>query len=98
MISLSRKKTVSIDFMGTEVSVEFVVPSAIETEEKIKKDAADSSIFSAFVTKVTAPDIEGWQEGVSAKTVLESPGTFSLVNRVALSVVQSAFLTEPEKN
>ena len=98
MITLSRKKTADIPFMGVNVSVEFIVPSAIEVEEHIKGTQKDSQIFESFVTKISSPDIEGWQSGVGPKIVLEAPGTFSLVNKVALEIVQSAFLTEAEKN
>ncbi len=98
MISLSRKKTVEIPFLGVTVTVDFVVPTALEVEENLKGGTKDSAIFEAFVTKVTSPDIEGWQEGVGAKTVLESPGTYPLVNKAALEVVQTAFISEAEKN
>lgn len=98
MISLSRKKTVDVTFMDAKVSVEFVVPTALEVEENIKGATKDSSIFEAFVTKVSSLEVAGWQNGVGAKDVLDAPGTYGLVNKVALEIVQSAFLTEAEKN
>ena len=98
MITLSRKRSADIPFMGVNVRVEYVVPTALEVEENIKGNSKDSEIFEAFVMKVSCPDIEGWQNGVGAKDVLSAPGTYSLVNKAALGIVQSAFLTEAEKN
>lgn len=98
MITLSKKKTFDASFMGAGVTVEFIVPSALEAEEHFTKEAKNSAIFSAFVTKVVSPDIEGWQNGIGAKAVLEAPGTAPLVNDTAVEIVRSAFMTEAEKN
>ena len=98
MITLSKRKSAEILFMGETVEVEYVVPTALDVEEHIKGSTKDSSVFEAFVTKVSSSGIDGWQNGVGAKAVLEAPGTYSLVNKVALEIVQSAFITEAEKN
>lgn len=42
--------------------------------------------------------LNGLKSGVSAETVLNSPGTFNLVSKVAMEIVNAAFLMESEKN
>ena len=98
MISLALNKTVDIPFMGTTVKVAYRVPTAAETEEKLRKDIKDTDVFRAFVTSVASPDIEGWTGGVDAETVIAAPGTYKLVSEAALEVVKSAFLLPDEKN
>ena len=100
MITLSRTKTVTVPFMGIEVMVEFNVPTAEEVETVIRgnKDLKDTDLFKAFVTTVMASEIEGWGEGIKADAVTTLPGTYPLVNKVALEIMNSAFITDDEKN
>ena len=100
MITLSRTKTITVAFMGVDVEVTFNVPTAEEVETTIRgaKDLKDSDLIKAFVTSVKSAEISGWQDGISAEETLASPGTYPLVNAIAQQIVQSAFLTEKEKN
>ena len=100
MITLSRTKTVSIPFMGADVLVEFKVPTAEDVESVFRgnKDIKDTDIFKKFVSRVISADIEGWTDGLKPGDVTAMPGTYSLVNKAALEITQTAFLVEPEKN
>ena len=100
MITLERKKTITVRFMGADVTAEFNVPTAEEVETTIRgnKDLKDSDLFKAFVTTVKSPDIEGWTEGLKPEDVVALPGTYPLMNKIALEIMQTAFLSEPEKN
>ena len=100
MITLERTRTISVPFMNAAVAVSFNIPTAEEVETTIRasKDIKDTDLFRAFVTKVSCPDIEGWADGLAADAVTVLPGTFPLVNKTALEIMQSAFLSEAEKN
>lgn len=102
MITLAREKTIEIPYFNNQakILVTFNIPTAEEAETKIRgvKDLTDVSVFKMFVLKVVCNDIEGWENGVSAETVTNSPGTFNLVSKTAIEIVNSAFLTESEKN
>ena len=99
MITLETKKTIKIQFMGVDVIVEYRIPTAAETEVKLKgSDIKDSDIFKEFVISAKSPEIEGWADGVTAETVLKSPGTYKMVNEVAMAIVKSAYLLPDEKN
>ena len=100
MISLERVKTVTISFHDVNVDVTFNVPTAEEAQTKIRgvKELTDTGLFKAFVTKVESFEVIGWESGVSADTVLNSPGTFNFVSKVAMEIVNAAFLMDSEKN
>ncbi len=102
MITLSRIKTVNIPFMGVDVSFSFNVPTAEDVENVFRgpdaKDLKDSDILRKFGTLLTSPDIEGWSEGIKPEEAVKLPGTYTLINKCAVEIMQSAFLTEAEKN
>ena len=100
MVTLERERTVSIPFHDVNVDVTFNVPTAEEAQTKIRgvKELTDTGLFKTFVTKVQSVYVEGWGEGVSAETVMNSPGTFNLVSKVAMEIVNAAFLMDSEKN
>ena len=99
MITLERTKTVMIPFMGVDVDVLFKVPTAEEAEKAFRgSDVKDTDIFRKFVISVRSSGIEGWDTEIKADAVVSLPGTYSLVNKVALEITKATFLTEAEKN
>ena len=102
MITLAREKTVEIPYFNNQakIRIAFKIPTAEEAETKIRgvKDLTDVSLFKMFVLKVSSPDVEGWQNGITADDVVNAPGTFNLISKVALEIVNAAFLTDSEKN
>ena len=100
MVTLEREKTKHILFKGESVSVKFNVPTAEEFSTKIRgvKDLSDVDVVKAFVTKIQSNGITGWEEGISADQLCKAPGTFSLVSEIAVEIINSAVLTEKEKN
>ena len=100
MITLERKKRITVSFMGVDVIVEFNVPTAEEVETTIRgnKDIKDSDLFKAFTVLVRSSEIEGWKVGLAPDAVVVLPGTFPLVTKVAMEIMQTAFLSESEKN
>lgn len=97
MISLSREKTIEVEYLGEKVTVTYKVPSAIEAETLLK-DQTNAGLFKAFVQKVQSDGVSEWTGGVGAEECLNAPGTYSLVNEVDLAIVDSAILRKEEKN
>lgn len=81
------------------VDVIFNVPTAEKVQTKIRgvKELTDTGLFEVFVTKVQSYYVDGWEDGVSAETVLNSPGTFNLVPKAAMEIVNAAFLMDSGK-
>ena len=99
MVTLERERTVSIPFHDVNVKVTYRVPTAEEAQTKIRgvKELTDTGIFKEFVSKVESSEIAGWENGVNADNVLHSPGTFNFVSKVAMEIVNAAFLMDSEK-
>ena len=97
MITLEREKTMTVSFMGETVEVTYSVPTAAEAETELK-DSTNAKLFKRFVSKVKSAGVAGWENGVDAESVINAPGTYSLVNEVDLAIVDSAVLRPDEKN
>ena len=95
MITITKEKTVTIPFAGTEALVRFKVPSAIDVEELRSENLKDSDIFKKFVLEVSV-EIEGYNEFPSA--IISLPGSYPLVRDTALQIINAAMLTDFEKN
>lgn len=102
MITLERIKTVTLSFMGVDVLFDFDVPTAEDVEVTFRgpdaKDLKDSEIVKRFGRTFMSADITGWAEALKPEDVISLPGTYSLVNKAAVEVMQAAFVTEAEKN
>lgn len=96
MITLSKTRTITLEFKDALVEVTFRIPTAADLEDLSGKK--NSYIFEKMVDKVCSPDIEGWVSGVSARVVLDAPGVYSVVSETAKAVLESAFLEKDLKN
>lgn len=96
MISIERRISAEFEWQGASVTVDIKVPTAADMYTLSGK--SDTDYFTAFVTKVTSADVEGWQDGVGAQTVLDTPGTFGLVRAVMTVIIEKAMLGAERKN
>lgn len=102
MITLSRIKTATIRFMGVDVLFEYNVPTAEEFENEFRspeaKNLKDSEVFKMFGRTVLTDGIEGWESGIKPEEVVSLPGTYPLVSKAAMEIMQAAYLNDAEKN
>lgn len=89
MISLKREDSASYNFMEALVEIRFKIPTGAEAEDLLDKMVPDSEVFKQFVLDVRSKDIEGWEKGISASDVVDSPATLALIRVVASDIVDS---------
>ena len=98
MITLERTHKERFTLQGENVDVTFRVPTAEDVENVFRnKEVKDTDVFKTFVIEVVSEGIEGWEGGLKPEDVTAMPGTYSIVNKVALAVTKTAFLSEEEK-
>lgn len=97
MITLLSEKTIEVPFKGSTVYVKFKVPTAIDAEEIISSKMKDSAIFKKFAIEISCKDVEEL-DGVFPSKLLEIPGTYPIMNKTALEILNSAIVSEEEKN
>lgn len=96
MISIARTISAEFEWQGASVTVDIKVPTAADMYSLSGK--TDTDYFMAFVTKVTSDDVDGWQNGVDAQAVLDTPGAFGLVRAVMTVIIEKAMLGAERKN
>ena len=98
MISLKREDSASYIFMEALVEIRFKIPTGAESEELLDTMIPDSEVFKRFVLDVRSKDIEGWQNGISASDVVDSPATLALIRVVAKDIVDGMKKDATRKN
>lgn len=98
MITLSKTKTVSIEYKECRVDAVIKYLSAEEVDQAVTDKIDNNTLFKQYVEKISSPDIEGWQDGIDPKSVPSLPGTYNIVADIAAEIFNSAFLTKKEKN
>lgn len=96
MTSISKLRTLDVQYGEDVLIVCFKVPSALETEEVLLAQSKDSDIFKKFVQDIQLkgnPD-----DKVFPSKFLELPGSYKVLNEVSRAIVKSATLGEEEKN
>ena len=96
MISISRTRSMTVQYGDDSLVVEFSVPSALETEDVLLAQSKDSDIFKKFVTRISSENNE--EDTVFPSKFLELPGSYKVLNEVSKAIVKSATLGEEEKN
>lgn len=97
MIDLLLNKDVQFDFGGALVTIKYRVPTAAEFEQIIDEKPKNTKVFSTFVTSCSSDDILSWKNGVDAEKVVETPGTYALVNETVKMIFEAATLSTEEK-
>ena len=64
----------------------------------IKLERTHKERFTLQGENIVSEGIEGWENGLKPEDVTAMPGTYSIVNKVALAITKAAFLSEEEKN
>ncbi len=97
MITLAREKSVEIPFRGAKITARYKVPTALEAEEIITSKLKDSDVFKRFAIDFSGSGCEDI-DGSFPSELLEIPGTYPIMNKVALEIINSAIISEEEKN
>ena len=97
MITLEKEKTVTVPFKGVDVSVRYKVPTAVDAESILNAKLSDCEIFKNFTLGVSCDEIEELN-GAFPSDIISLPGVYPLVNKVAWQIVNSATVSEAEKN
>lgn len=97
MIDLSLNKDAQFDFGGALVSLKYRVPTASEFEQIIDEKPKNTKVFSKFVISCSSQDILSWENGINADKVVETPGTYALINETVKMIFEDATLSVEEK-
>ena len=98
MITLKREETVKFSFAEALVAVKFKIPTGAEAEIVLAEQPVDSEVFKQFVLEVQSPDISGWEKGVTAEEVVNTPQTLNLIRVVAKEIVGTVGVDVERKN
>ena len=88
-------KTITKKFKGATLNITFKIPTALDAEKYIIKDAKNSDLVRAFVTKVDSEEIPTLR---TAGDLLNMPGGNKICYDVAAAIVNETIVSDDEKN
>ena len=98
MITLKREETVNFSFAEALVAVRFKIPTGAEADILLTETPGDCEVFKQFVLDVRSSDIAGWEKGVTAEDVIDSPQTLNLIRMAAKEIVGTIGVEVERKN